>query len=214
MKVSLVYVFPTADHQKYIPAARDFTASYVNNPPGLTDHDLHVIVNGEKAANMAEVRKIFEPLTPSFHAHNNYAKDLGAFLFAAHATGADLLVCLGAHIRFICPLWLDSIVHAYGIVGPCVMGPWAFHVPEIHIRTTFFCIPAEMLLSYPYDFSDRYGFEHGRNSITLWSQRKGFEPWQITRNGLYSMKHFHPITRDETLAWDQHCDRDLGQLTA
>jgi hypothetical protein len=211
MRVALVYVFPTVDPAKYCPAARKFVESYMEHPGGAADHELHVIVNG--TASVKEARQWFEPLSPVFHSHNNWAKDLGAFYLASQAIDCDLMVCMGSHVNFWKPGWLDVIVNSYLHIGPAVYGAWAFQEPTPHIRTTFFWLPREMLASYPYleSDADRYAFEHGPQSIALWSWRLGFEPFQVTWAGAYSLKHWHAIPIEEALARDQHSLRDFGE---
>jgi len=213
VKVALVYVFPTVTPDKYIPAARKFVDSYTRHPPGSQDHDLHVIVNGEQAVNMDAVRRVFDPLAPEFSFHNNWAKDLGAFIVAAESFPCDLLICAGAHVNFWASGWLDVMTRSYAAIGPAVYGAWAFQEPTPHIRTTLFWCPPELLASYPYlkSDSDRYSFEHGPNSIALWSRKKGFEPFQVTWRGAYSMKHWHAIELQEALARDQHTATHQGE---
>lgn len=211
MRVAIAYVFPNLQPEIYVPAARRFVASYLSCPGSPTESpELHVIVNGESAA--FEHRMIFEAVNPIYHRHNNWAKDLGAFLLASQAIECDLLVCMGSHVNFWLPGWLDVVVGSFVRGGPGVYGAWAFHVPLPHIRTTFFWTAPELLASYPHlkSESDRYAFEHGRQNISLWSQKMGFEPWQVTWGGCYPMKHWHPVTLEESLALDQHTKRDLG----
>ncbi len=211
MRVALVYVFPAVDPSKYCPAAQKFVQSYMDHPPGVTDHELHVIVNG--VASIKEAVRWFYPLSPVFHSHNNWAKDLGAFYLASQGIPCDLMVCCGAHVNFWRAGWLDVIVNSYVAIGPGVYGTWAFQEPTPHIRTTFFWLPPELLASYPHlqSESDRYGFEHGPESIALWTRKQGFEPWQITWGGAYPLKHWHAIELHEALARDQHTERHHGE---
>lgn len=185
--------------------ARRFVESYMEHPPGVEDHEIHVAING--GVDIGEwCRKLFSPLPCRFFKHNNYGKDIGAYQTAADILECDLLVCLGAPIHFHKPGWLDRLVMAYQENGPAVYSPWGFHSPRPHLRTTAFWLPPELLNSYPRRVSDqeRYGFEHGGDSITLWSQQLGFEPLQVTWRGVYSMDAWHPTTRDESLMVDQH----------
>ncbi len=212
MRIALIYVFPTVDNSKYIPAARKFVDSYVRHPPGVQDHELHVIINGEQSVNMEAVKRIFDPLAPQFSYHNNWAKDLGAFVVSAQALPCDLLICCGAHVNFWAPGWLDVIARSYAEIGPAVYGAWAFQEPAPHIRTTFWWTAPEILATYPHlTEADRYSFEHGPKSIALWSRKMGFEPFQVTWRGAYSMKHWHAIDLNEALARDQHTLRDFGE---
>ena len=46
MKTVIVYIHPTADARTYVPNARRFVETYMTHPPGETDHELHVAING------------------------------------------------------------------------------------------------------------------------------------------------------------------------
>lgn len=209
MRVAICYIFPTALAAKYVPLARRFVESYMDHPPGSTDHDIYVSVNG--GIEMGEWnKKIFEPLPCQFFQHNNYGKDIGAFRVAADQIPCDLLVCMGSHIHFHRDGWLDRMVMAYEENGPTVYGPWGFQSPRPHLRTTAFWLPPELLLAHPLKVSDRerYQFEHGSDSITLWCQKQGLEPIMVTWDGCYQMPEWHPVDRKSSLFIDQHMERD------
>lgn len=210
MRLALVYVFPNLDPGKYCPLARQYVTSYLDHPPGQSDHEIHIVVNGERLDRHLE--QLFDPLPVIFHQHNNWAKDLGAFLLAANSIDCDLLVLCGSHVNFHRDGWLAMIEQAFERFGPAVGAAWASQVPNPHLRTTLFWCSPELLRSYPHLKSDgdRYFFEHGQDSIALWSRRMGFEPYQLTWSGMFAMKDWHPVTLQETLALDQHTKRDLG----
>ena len=208
MKIALVYIHPTALANTYGPYARRFVETYMENPPGISDHEIHVAINGSiSIGDWCE--KLFHPLGVSFFQHNNYGKDIGAYQVAADMIPCDLMVCLGSPVHFHKPGWLDRIVMAYEENGPAVYSPWGFHHPLPHLRTTAFWCPPELLNAYPtrVSDSDRYAFEHSTNSFTLWSQKQGFEPMMVTWRGVYSMAGWHPVSRDESLFIDQHMER-------
>lgn len=205
MKISLVYVHPTVNAAVYVPCARKFVQSYMDNPPGAVDHDIHVCING--GIPMGEWnQRLFLPLAPRFFQHNNYGKDIGAYQAAATFVECDLMVCLGAPIYFHRPGWLDRIVMAYLEYGPALYGAWGCQAPLPHLRTTGFWLPPQFLNSYPVRVGndERYPFEHGQRSICLWTQKLGFEPIMVTWKGCYYMPDWHPIGREESLFIDQH----------
>lgn len=208
MTTALIYVHPCLDIAKYGPAARRWSDSYMTSPPGDSDHDLYVVLNGSNGVGPYH-RKLFDPLPVQFLEHSNWGKDLGAFIMAAQVVPCDLLVCLGAHVHHHQPGWLDLIVRAYENFGPSLYGAFAFHNPRPHIRTTAFFIPPDLLNAYPFMVSDhtRYEFEHGQNSITLWSRGMGFEPRMITRRGVFEMADWHHVERSDCILLDQHTDR-------
>ena len=210
MKVALIYIFPTAKAATYVPLARRFVDSYLENPPGETEHEIHVAINGGIAIG-DWCQQLFSPLPCQFFQHNNYGKDLGAYMVAADTIECDLMVCLGSPIHFHRPGWLDRIAMAYAENGPAVYGPWGFPVPAPHLRTTAFWLPPELLLAYPHKVGDkeRYSFEHGTDSITLWSQKMGLEPLMVTWAGTYQMSAWHKVSWNDSLLIDQHMDRGM-----
>jgi hypothetical protein len=209
MKVAIIYVHPTTLARTYQPLARRFVGSYMEAPPGQSDHELYVAINGGIAIGQW-CSDLFSPLAPRFFAHNNYGKDIGAYQAAADLIDCDLLVCLGSHCHFHRAGWLDRMIGAYIENGPALYGCWGFLHPSAHIRTTAFWLPPWLLLAYPRQVGsnpERYGFEHGPESITLWSQQQGFEPLMVTWKGTYTMKSWEPINWRESLVIDQHIDR-------
>lgn len=192
----------------YQPAARAFTASYVQNPPGLTDHELYAGLTG--CTQKGPIHdKLFAPLAPNFITHNNWGKDLGLFQQAADQLEADLMIFCGAHIRFPRAGWLDWLVAKYLENGPGFYGAFGFHEPALHIRTTFFFCPTELLRLYPYQISDhhRYAAEHGPDSLTLWTKSKGFPVFMVTWKGCFPPEQFHHVEQQDCLVFDQHTDR-------
>jgi hypothetical protein len=190
--------------------ARRFTDTYMQNPPGDIPHEITVVINGGDTTAHDWVRPLFNPLPVNFLQHNNYGKDIGAYQFAADQLDCDLMICLGAPVHFHKAGWLDRIAMAYYENGPAVYGPWGFGVPRPHLRTTAFWLPPVFLNSYPKRVGDgdRYGFEHGSDSITLWSKKLGFDPLMVTWDGCYKMDEWHHITTEQSLFIDQHMDRN------
>lgn len=216
MRTAVVYCYPTVDPAKYVPAAKKFVSSYLQFPGSLEEPELHVVVNSDGTLLHPMIRELFDQLSPHWHYHDNRAKDLGAFMMAAKfmvEAKFDLMVCCGAHVNFWKPGWLDVITRSYSTLGPAVYGAWGFQEPLPHLRTTFFWCPPQILASYPWlkSESDRYGMEHGPENIALWSRKQGFEPFQITWTGAYSMKHWHALTLEEGLVLDQHTKKHHGK---
>jgi hypothetical protein len=192
----------------YIPAARRFISSYMNHPPGATQHDLHVVINGDKNNHTDE--RTFSPMSPKYHSHTNYGKDIGAFQFAARTIQSDLMVFCGSHVHFRQAGWLDVMVNAVERNGPGVYGAYAFHEPSPHIRTTCFWMPTELLLMYPHLVGNefRYEFEHGAaHSIVRWINDSGFHPWLVTWRGIFPQANWRHVENNEALVLDQHSDR-------
>ncbi len=205
MRIAIVYIFPQVGVDKYTPFARRFVDSYLENPPGVADHQVHVFVNGGVPGPLHT--RLFNPLTCVFHPSNNFGKDIGAFQVAAHTIPCDLLVCFGAHIYFPRAGWLDYMVRAYQDNGPALYGNYCFHQPTPHVRTTNFWLPPQLLASYPHQVSDgnRYEFEHGiTGSIVRHVLGLGYPALQLTWTGVYAMTDWHHITNEEMVVRDQH----------
>lgn len=203
MIVNLLYVYPTINRNKYDPMARRFVQTYMQHPPGTWPHQVHVLVNGHMYKG---IENLFNPLPVQFTQHTNEAYDIGAYMMAAATIPGDFMVCLGAPIRFHKPGWLDWLVSSYIQNGPGLYGAWAFHQPSTHIRTTAFALPPDLLNAYPYPVANhlRYEFEHGNNSITLWSQRMGYPTLQVTWKGTFLPRDWNYIGPEESLIIDQH----------
>ena len=207
MKISVCYVMPNLNLPVYEPLARRFISSYLNNPPGVADHDFHVLVNGPMLS--AGQMRLFNPLVCHFHQCTNVGRDIGAYQWAAENVPCDLMVCLGTPVHFHKTGWLDRIERAFLDNGPALYGAWGFHQPSNHIRTTAFWLPPEMLKAYPFMIGDgqRYEFEHGGNSITQHALKWGFDVLQVTWSGVYPLPEWHHCEREECLMLDQHSDR-------
>lgn len=208
MTVKLVYCFPQLNADVYGPAARRFADSYMSSPPGECDHEIIVGLNGGTGIGPYQ-KSAFNPLPVRFVQYSNFGRDLGLFQYCAEAIEADFFVFFGAFVHFHAPGWLDLLVRAYEDHGPAMFGPFAFHQPAIHIRTTAFAMPRQLFGAYPVQIGDkdRYGAEHGPNSFTLWTRKMGFSTLQVTRRGVFDVPDWHHVDRSEMLLCDQHSDR-------
>ena len=208
MKIAIVYIFPNLQAETYLPMAKRFVSSWMSCPPGETDHELHVFINGPKPRHNEQ--ELFDPLSVKFHQHNNWAKDIGAFMVASKTIACDLLICLGAHVWFHQPCWLDRIVQVYCDFGPALYGCWGVDNPAPHIRTTAFWLPPDLLASYPFpmDNEHRYNFEHGRDqSILQWAKRCGYPATMVTTQRVLSHPFFDVPSPQESLMLDKYQPR-------
>lgn len=203
MRVKIFYVYPTINRYKYDPMARRFVDTYTQHHPGDYPHSINVMVNGPMYKG---IERLFSPLPVEFTQHTNSGYDIGAYQMAAVTVPCDLMICLGSPLRFHKDGWLDWIVSAYVQNGPGLYGPWAFHHPATHIRTTAFWLPPDLLNAYPYAVANhmRYSFEHGPESITLWTQKMGYPTLQVTWKGVFDQRNWHYIGAEDSLFIDQH----------
>lgn len=190
---------------KYGPAAQRWAQSYLSNPPGESPHDLYVVLNGGQGPGPYQQR-LFSPLPVTYLEHNNWGKDVGAFQMAADRLDCDLMICFGSHVHFHRAGWLDRIVRAFEDNGPALYGCWGLPQPLPHIRTTAFFLPPDLLRLYPYVIGDpqRYEFEHGHESITLWCQKNGFETYMVTFSEVLPMSRWRHAGCEDCLFGDQH----------
>lgn len=207
MTVALIYVFPNMNLRRYEGSARRFVRSYQDAPGGMVDHHIYVIVNGSQLSSRQE--KIFDPLPIKFIQHDNTGRDIGAFQKAATIVEADLLVFFGAHIHFFEPGWLDRMVDCFLETGPGFYGAWAFPTPKLHIRTTAFWTMPQIINAYPRWITtyDRYEFEHGTNSITLWAMKQSIPCYMVTRRKVFQLPACEHVPKADCLFLDQHCER-------
>jgi len=207
MRVVLAYVFPNIGSRSYEDMAARFASHYVSNPPGESDHELWVIVNGSQITDRQE--KLFEPLSPQYLYHDNSGKDVGAHRLAAAKIPCDLIVFLGAPCWPGKPCWLDRIVKVWQDTGPALFGNYCFHAPAPHVRTTFYWCPPQIINSHslPVDNGLRYEWEHGSKSITRHAMKLGFPVIQVLWNHVLPFEKWTHVTEDECLQFDQHTER-------
>ena len=207
MKVCLAYILPQAQRATYEPLAYRFAQSYMANPSGGEPHEIHVVSNGCEISERQ--KKLFAPLPCQWWEHDNTGRDLGAFQMIAEKIDADLLVCFGSHIHFVRPGWLDRMIQVFLENGPGFYGPWGFDQPAVHLRTTAFWLPSELLRAYPVWIGNgqRYEAEHGKTSLTAFFHNSGFPVIQVTFTKALDYGRWEHVTRADTLFLDQHLDR-------
>lgn len=208
MKIVLAYCYPNIGRPQYDGCARRFTEQYLKHPPGQTDHELHVMVNGPPIT--PEKEKLFDPLVPTFHQHDNSGRDVGAHRLAAATIPADLMVFLGAPVWPGRTGWLDVIYEAFLNHGPALYGAFCFHAPAPHVRTTCYWAPPELLNSHslPVDDGLRYEWEHGAKSITRHVMKLGYPVLQVTWKGVYDFASWTHVEEKDCLFFDQHTERN------
>ncbi len=209
MKIALCYVFPDLQHQIYLPMAKRFVATYMEHPPGNSDHDLHVLVNHGAQNMVPAYQRLFDPLPCSFLMHSNDGKDIGAFQKAGEEIACDLMVFLGAPVHFYRAGWLDRIVNVYEENGPALYGCRGYNSPRHHIRTTSFWCAPELFNSYPYVVHNdsRYEFEHGNRSLVNHVKGLGLECYMVTWNGCYPLHQWGNTPQGANLMLDQWSER-------
>ncbi len=208
MTVSVAYVYPAIQQQRYWPFAKRFVETWQQFPPGDTPHELVVYVNGREPGPLD--KGLFAPVNARLVGRDNSAWDIGCYQDAAETLDCDLLVCLGAPVHFHRSGWMDRMVDAYVDNGPGLYGCACYLTPGWHVRTTIFWFPPILLRSYPEvvgtNRQSRYGFEHGSNSFTRHVLGLGYPAIMVTWRGIYPFDQWanHAPDRNDILARDQH----------
>lgn len=186
MKVAICYIYPMVKPQLYFQLANRFAESYRAFPAG-EDHALYVVCNGRSGT--ANELRMFNGLPVSFITHDNMGWDIGAFQKFGDQVACDLMVCFGSHVHFHRSGWLAKMADVFIQQGPGLYGATAYLTPQLHVRTTAFWCPPELLQSYPMYIGSskqsRYEFEHGRNSFTKHVMTLGFPVVMVTWKGCF-----------------------------
>ena len=207
MKIAVIYCWPQVLVQNYYPLAKRFADPWRRFPPHI-EHTLYVAGNG--AAVPEFQRTVFDSIPCEFISYNNVGWDIGLFQYCAETIACDLLVCMGSPIHFHRMNWLERMADAFIEHSPALFGCWGYQYPTLHIRTTCFWMPPELLKSYHSYASSmrqsRYEFEHGHRSFTRHSLSCGFECVMATSKGCYphDQWHDHVPGVEDSLVLDQH----------
>lgn len=213
VNVAVAYVFPQVQFAKYFPLAKRFADTWRQFPPGNESHTLYVIGNGGEVPPAS--RGIFHYGT-RFVSHDNSGWDIGGFQSAADHIPCDLLVCLGAPVHFHRAGWLDRMVDAFLNHGPALYGCACYEGALLHVRTTIFWCPPQLLQSYPMLVGStrpaRYDFEHGPHSFTRHTLNAGLDCIMATWQGVFPYDgrgnwQNHMPDADTILVRDQHIHR-------
>jgi len=191
------YVYPHDGAGPYRDMAMEFVGGYNHYRAGVK-HRLVIMCNGAEPG--PESKFLFDTIPGHEIAmHDNSGYDIGAYQqFARLHADADLLVFFGASTYFRGHGWLtrmrDSFVkHGDLLFG--AMGHCGGHV-NAHIRTTgFWCHPG-LMNTYPHAVTEphqRYPFEHGPESLTDWSIKRGTRPMVVTFAGEYDLGHWSDV---------------------
>jgi hypothetical protein len=197
MNIACCYVYPQDGAGPYRELAAEFVAGRNHFQPGVK-HRTVIMCNGSEPSD--ESKYMFSAIPDcEMVVHDNSGYDIGAYQqFARMNHDADLLVFFGASTYFRGHGWMkrmrDSLIKhgdlLFGAMGHCGGNVNA------HIRTTgFWCHPG-LMNSYPHKVTSpdqRYPFEHGQQSITDWSIRRGTRPMVVTFVGEYDLGHWSDI---------------------
>ena len=167
MSVDVFYIKAPTSYDLNGVFLKRFMASFVKHPPGHEDAQLHVL----------------EPATSP-------SKDIGAYIQAAKKSKADLMVCIGSHVRINADNWLLTIGDTWSLHGNGLYGPFGTNEPWSHLRTTCFWCEPQLLANYPWQVltdQDRYNFElDPEKSITTYADEMGLTVGQVIGSSVYT----------------------------
>ena len=196
MKIEVFYIYPKVNPARYFfDADKFFESLALNSAPEVA---LAVKVIRTDASN---------------------GKDIGAYIKAARTCDADIMVCLGSHVRINKDGWLGRIVEVWEDRGPGLYGPFGSEEPIPHIRTTaFWCAPG-LLGNYPWEVvtdQDRYNFElDKKRSITSHALSFGMPVRQVTKSRSIELGKWDAmVSMEDLLMLDRFTDMQVEALQA
>lgn len=195
-KVVVVYVYPTVGGKHDQMAAR-FVDTYKKFPAD-EPHDLWVVSNGGLPTET--MFKTFDGIVFQWlHNPNSLADglDISAYRKAAREIPCELMVFFGGNTYLVRRGWLKRMVEAYRKHGLAIYGATGSLGHNIHIRTTGFWMPPDLLNAYPHPVTSatesRYEFEHGKKGLTGWVMARGLKAWVVTWEGEYEWRKWDGI---------------------
>lgn len=131
---------------------------------------------------------------------NDDGWDMSAYQDAASKFPCDMMVCAGETIHFHKPGWLRRYVDAWEKFGPGMYGTFSSNLVRPHLNTTGFAIDPKLLLGYPRPRNkvDRYGMEHGQNSLWKRIEALKFPVRCVTWDGFWDSNHWR---NGENILW-------------
>lgn len=190
MKIDVFYIHPTVKPEIYDPLANICAKSMWNHKSGFENYEVERVRTDETKG-----------------------KDIGAYIRAAHLSDADIMVCLGSHVRINQDGWLNQIAWAFEQMGPGLYGPFGTMEPIPHLRTTAFWCHPPLLRDYPWKVEtdqERYNFElDPHRSISTSARSIGLPVCQVT-NQFVSHVLTPDVPMDQLLMLDRFTDMALA----
>lgn len=194
MKIAVIYIYPLAMSGLHDSLAARFVATYKNHFPSLA-HKLYFVSNGGKPT--PTMLKTFGGIDCQYVVHDNSGWDIGAYRKCAREIECDLMVFFGASAYLRGTGWLECMAEAFQKYGPAIYGAMGSVWPNIHIRTTGFWMPPDLMNSYPHETNSskesRYAFEHSKDSLTFWVLSKGLKALVVTWTGEFEWRQWDKI---------------------
>lgn len=189
MKIDVFYIWPMVDPPRFNKYYFDFENS-LSFHPDPTPRSVTVL-------------------------RTNYSngKDIGAYVESSYRCDADIMVCLGSHVRINQNGWLSQIAWAFEQMGPGLYGPFGTMEPIPHLRTTAFWCHPPLLRDYPWKVEtdqERYNFElDPHRSISTFARYLGLPVCQVTKQ-FVSHVLTPDVPMDQLLMLDRFTDMQLA----
>lgn len=194
MKVQVVYIHPLVQREIYDPLALKFSNSLGRFP--------------------VPENTWYEQVWTHFRTDASDGKDIGAYLHISKLTDADIMVCIGSHVRINHEDWLERVMQVWTKHGPGLYGPFGSEQPVHHLRTTAFWCSPHLLRNYPWmvdNDQDRYNFELGKTrSITSYAMDMKLPVMQVTADAEYGLVFDPSVDPRESLMLDRFTDMALA----
>ena len=201
-KISIDVAYTTlAGDPKHEELAKRFVDSALKHQPGGQVNWV-ILVNSSNGATLSESAKSnFARLgSVGYFHHDNGGWDIGAYQAYSKVCKSDYLLMFGASSYFRVSGWIGLVTAAcqkhgknavYGVCGN--LGHPPSNVSP-HIRTTgFWCSPT-VLNKYPTvvrTADQRYPFEHGSKSFTVWAWEQGYQVLVVDAEKTYGYPHWN-----------------------
>lgn len=200
LKVDAVYVHlvDNDQHEKY---AENFVNSVLKFHPGQPINWV-IVCNSPSGRDPSEVMKpLFSKLgTVSYFKHDNSGWDIGAFQAYSRTSKADICLFFGSTAYCRVSNWAEPMIAAfrekgpYAVYGVCGnMGNLAVKVYP-HVRTTGFWCSPKLFNNYPTTVTnptERYPFEHGPQSLTMWSWANGYQVYIVDTDAVWEYPNWN-----------------------
>lgn len=193
VKIAVVYVYPIFGAKHDALAAR-FLDSYKRCPVSVS-HTLYVVSNGGPPTPY--MKRTLATVKHEIVVHDDTGWDIGAYRKCAKEIPCDLMVFFGGSSYVKGSGWLDRMVAAWQKHGRAIYGAMGSLGHNIHIRTTGWWAPPDLLNEYPHPTDStsrsRYAFEHGENGLTMWAIKKGLKAFVVTWDNTYEWRQWDSI---------------------
>jgi len=194
LKIDALYVHLVGNNDSE-RLSYQFVESVSKFPPGA---DLNWVIalnspNGQELST--EMKQVFEALGPvTYFKHDNSGWDIGAFQAYSKTSKADFVLLFGSSSYARKNNWALPMITAFKTYGPNAIYGVTANLGNRdgvspHLRTTAFWCTPELFNRYPTRVTkpeDRYPFEHGQQSMTVWAWSQGYQVYVVETENVFA----------------------------